>query len=675
MRLGTRITLVAMVPLLGLTAVCGWILSGEGMTWRRAVEVETRLEFAPMFSALAHEMQKERGLSAGYLSARGGEFESLVTEQRRQTDRAQEALTAAMSESPLTGAMAQKAAEAVGMLSALPRMRKQVNALTWSVPEMAKAYTSIIDQMLGTAGLVAYAVDDLETSRTAYFYVAVLRAKELAGLERAAGAAGFGKGYFSSELYRRFVQLSAEQTAIFQFAETQATAHERAQLAAALGGRIAEKVDAMRDIAHASVTSGTLDGVTGPQWFAASTDRIELLKGVEDAAAADLVAAAAVHTADVRTHFILVAAGNAVMAILCVLISLFNVSRLKRPIARIVTHIGEVSEGDTDITIDEADRNDELGDIGRALELLRRREVERKVLVDKEHERHLKDEERAQRIEEMIDAFQSRAQRTLADLDDMSHALASVADNLAHTADHTARGSAEAKTSSDSAARAVQGVAAAIEQLYSSFDEISSKVNASQQATDEAANAVTATSSRVTGLASAADAINNVATMIAAIAEQTNLLALNATIEAERAGPAGRGFAVVAHEVKALANQTAAATKEIAKQIDDIQKETKTAIQGIDDILSRFDALRSSALGISTVMEQQSAATRDIGAGVNAASDGSSTASTSVRGVVEAAEKTSTDAHDVQHTAARMSNVTGQLRQVFAQFLSEVRAA
>ena len=71
----------------------------------------------------------------------------------------------------------------------------------------------------------------------------------------------------------------------------------------------------------------------------------------------------------------------------------------------------------------------------------------------------------------------------------------------------------------------------------------------------------------MTELSRSADRIGDVIGLINTIAGQTNLLALNATIEAARAGDAGKGFAVVAQEVKALAEQTAKATNEIATQI------------------------------------------------------------------------------------------------------------
>jgi len=69
--------------------------------------------------------------------------------------------------------------------------------------------------------------------------------------------------------------------------------------------------------------------------------------------------------------------------------------------------------------------------------------------------------------------------------------------------------------------------------------------------------------------------VGAVAGEIDKIAKQTNLLALNATIEAARAGDAGKGFAVVAGEVKALSNQTANATAEVAGVVGDLQARAK----------------------------------------------------------------------------------------------------
>ncbi|MCC7253809.1 MAG: methyl-accepting chemotaxis protein [Hyphomicrobium sp.] len=81
------------------------------------------------------------------------------------------------------------------------------------------------------------------------------------------------------------------------------------------------------------------------------------------------------------------------------------------------------------------------------------------------------------------------------------------------------------------------------------------------------------------GLQEALGKVTKVANGIDAIASQTNLLALNATIEAARAGAAGKGFAVVASEVKALAGQTAAATREIAQTMKDLTFKVEQLIE------------------------------------------------------------------------------------------------
>ncbi|HRQ59937.1 MAG TPA: PAS domain-containing methyl-accepting chemotaxis protein [Alphaproteobacteria bacterium] len=166
----------------------------------------------------------------------------------------------------------------------------------------------------------------------------------------------------------------------------------------------------------------------------------------------------------------------------------------------------------------------------------------------------------------------------------------------------------------DSTGKNVQTVAAATEEMATSINEISKNMELSEEAANIILEKTAAAGQASTQLVQTTDAMENIVRLIRDIAEQVNLLALNATIEAARAGDAGKGFAVVASEVKNLANQTANATDDIAREIASVQRISTQVADGVKEIVDVAAKVGEYVTTVSAALQQQTAVTMDISA-------------------------------------------------------------
>jgi methyl-accepting chemotaxis protein len=577
---GFKLALTASLPLVLLTY------------FEVSASLETRTEMATLsslartvgtVSKLVHEFQRERGASALFLGSKGTQFGAELAEQRKRTEteraHTEAILTPLAKQIPeeLSGALA-KAIDAVAVLD---DKRKEIDSLSTTVPAATGYITARINSLLGFANEMAKVSRNGEVTRAIESYVNFMWAKELAGLERAAGAGGIASGAFKPDAHKRLISLGASQDAFFKVFRASATPAQVGFFDKTMAGPVTDDVMAMRDIMVLGGMKGDLKGLTAKAWFAASTARIDRLKAVEDQLAADLIALTA-RVSDEAQHALILKAGIifALFLLICGLVIVIT-RGMKRDIRGLNDSMNEIADGNFFVVPAGFGRKDEIGQIAEA-------------------------------ISSMEDRVRAAITEVKASAREVTNASAEISTSTTDLSQRTEEQAASLEQTSAS----MEQIAATVKKNAENAQQASVSTAAAGEVADHAGEVATKAVGAMAKIEESSRKISDIIGVIDEIARQTNLLALNAAVEAARAGEAGRGFAVVASEVRSLAQRSSQAAKDITDLITNSNAQVKDGVDLVNEAGAALTKIVESIKSVASVVTDIASASLEQATGI-----------------------------------------------------------
>ncbi|MDU1875320.1 methyl-accepting chemotaxis protein [Citrobacter sp.] len=618
--------IIALQPL--LLALC-WF-AGSGILTR--IETERQMENIAQLTALArsagnvvHELQKERGMSVGFLGAEGKTFKDELNAQRALTEREIEVFVRSLSDTDLqAGDVTTSVAAFKKNILSLATIREKVTQLGLPASEAVKFYTNVIADVLNFVGRLGTLTDSGEMANSFAAYYNLLNLKEQAGIERALLSNVFSSGHFADGQLHLLSDVVSKQNVWLAQSLRLSPPEQAAMLKSRLQSTEATQALSLREAAFSHAANGGFD-VDPTVWFKVQTQRIEVMRQIENVAANLLWESAIKLAQDARKNWQIYMA----VSLLALLASLAFAGAIALNMHRQFSDtLSKIAGMNGDLTQRLATPGkDELSSLNRAYNTM---------------------------LENIQHIVQEIKQGSLV-LYDASSSITAGNQDLAQRTDEQAASIVEAVAS-------MEQLSTTITQTADNAREAELLTIRLEKEVRQASNVASAANQSMGDIRSSSEEISNIVTSIDDISFQTNLLALNAAVEAARAGEMGRGFAVVASEVRNLSQRCA---KE-ANQIRELVAQNMVKIsEGVERVTASATALKAAADNTTTMKQYIG----DIARVATEQSQGVSQINQALRPMEQVTQQNAALVSQAANDSQRLDNLSVTMRDLVNRFV------
>ncbi|HQR89169.1 MAG: chemotaxis protein [Caulobacter sp. 12-67-6] len=377
------------------------------------------------------------------------------------------------------------------------------------------------------------------------------------------------------------------------------------------------------------------------------------------------------------------------------------------PVAAMTAAMRRLASGDNTVEVPASGRKDEIGQMAAAVTHFKEAAIAKERLESESaSQRSLTERERAEReadkaadaeadattfgaLAEALDRlasgdlthrisvdFAPKAQQLKTDFNAAAARLQDAMKSISVTTEGVSAGSDEIARASDDLSRRTEQQAASLEETAAALDEITATVrktaSGAKEASQVVANArsdaqrsgeiVSQAVSAMTEIEGSSQKVGNIIGVIDEIAFQTNLLALNAGVEAARAGEAGRGFAVVAQEVRALAQRSADAAKEIKVLISTSTQQVGTGVSLVGQTGEALRRIVEQVASIDTLVNEIAASANEQSTGLHEVNQAVNQMDQVVQQNAAMVEQATAATHALKGEASELASLVGRFK-------------